>query len=177
MYRGVQFRSRLEAKWAAFFDQCGWRWSYEPFDLYGWIPDFLIGESRTLVEIKPYMTAEEFADTQQKIIAAGYRDKVVLLGLDPTWRVTVGEGLDPPTIGWLSIRRGGTRFTRDLHFGYSEGCGTLGLCPLACAWNDVITRARTRVELFHDNHQQPADALLWQLWAQATNEVQWRGPR
>ncbi|MEA2669684.1 MAG: hypothetical protein QOJ33_2618, partial [Chloroflexota bacterium] len=25
-YDGVNFRSRLEAKWAAFFDLLGWRW-------------------------------------------------------------------------------------------------------------------------------------------------------
>jgi hypothetical protein len=39
-YGGVQFRSRLEARWAAFFDLAGWRWQYEPIDLAGWIPDF-----------------------------------------------------------------------------------------------------------------------------------------
>lgn len=40
MYAGVQFRSRLEARWAAFFDLVGWKWEYEPFDLEGYIPDF-----------------------------------------------------------------------------------------------------------------------------------------
>lgn len=64
MYNGVQFRSRLEARWAAFFDLCGWRWEYEPFDLNGWIPDFIVNPSvsepewlRThpwLVEVKPW---------------------------------------------------------------------------------------------------------------------------
>jgi hypothetical protein len=29
-YAGARFRSRLEARWAAFFDLCGWRWEYEP---------------------------------------------------------------------------------------------------------------------------------------------------
>ncbi len=52
LYRGVQFRSRLEAKWAAFFDAMGWPWQYEPFDLAGWIPDFLIGR-HIVAEIKP----------------------------------------------------------------------------------------------------------------------------
>lgn len=41
-YAGVNFRSRLEARWAAFFDLAGWKWEYEPaspeFDF--WIPDF-----------------------------------------------------------------------------------------------------------------------------------------
>lgn len=53
-YKGVNFRSRLEATWAAFFDLCGWEWEYEPFDLDGWTPDFLIkGDAPTLVEVKP----------------------------------------------------------------------------------------------------------------------------
>lgn len=41
-YKGIQFRSRLEARWASFFDLCRWYWKYEPFDLPGWIPDFAI---------------------------------------------------------------------------------------------------------------------------------------
>lgn len=54
-YGGVNFRSRLEARWAAFFDLLGWRWLYEATDLEGWIPDFtLLGtHSTTLVEVKP----------------------------------------------------------------------------------------------------------------------------
>jgi hypothetical protein len=41
-YAGTIFRSRLEARWAAFFDVFGWSWVYEPFDLEGWLPDFLL---------------------------------------------------------------------------------------------------------------------------------------
>jgi hypothetical protein len=53
-YAGVNFRSRLEARWAAFFDLCGWKWDYEPFDLEGWAPDFMLkGKIKALVEVKP----------------------------------------------------------------------------------------------------------------------------
>lgn len=53
-YAGVNFRSRLEARWAAFFDLCGWDWDYEPFDLAGWAPDFMLkGKVKALVEVKP----------------------------------------------------------------------------------------------------------------------------
>ena len=53
-YNHVQFRSRLEARWAAFFDLCGWEWDYEPFDLDGWAPDFMLkGKTMALVEVKP----------------------------------------------------------------------------------------------------------------------------
>ncbi len=40
VYKRVKFRSRLEARWAAFFDLAGLNWKYEPIDLEGWIPDF-----------------------------------------------------------------------------------------------------------------------------------------
>lgn len=56
-YAGVQFRSRLEARWAAFFDLCKWQWEYEPFDLSGWAPDFSIKKKdggRVLIEVKPF---------------------------------------------------------------------------------------------------------------------------
>lgn len=46
-YKGYKFRSRLEARWAVFFDACGVKWEYEPegFDLGNgvyYLPDFLL---------------------------------------------------------------------------------------------------------------------------------------
>jgi hypothetical protein len=54
-YKDVQFRSRLEARWAAFFDLAGWRWEYEPTDHNGWTPDFALIGKRDIVkaEVKP----------------------------------------------------------------------------------------------------------------------------
>lgn len=40
--KGIQFRSRLEARWAYIFDSMGWIWEYEPIDLNGYIPDFIV---------------------------------------------------------------------------------------------------------------------------------------
>jgi hypothetical protein len=51
-YSGVTFRSRLEARWAQFFDVIGVNWQYEPMRIEGWIPDFLI-DGRWLAEVKP----------------------------------------------------------------------------------------------------------------------------
>ena len=42
MYDGVRYRSRLEARWAAFFNRSGTPFEYEPFDLKGYIPDFVL---------------------------------------------------------------------------------------------------------------------------------------
>ena len=55
LYAGCMFRSRLEAKWAAFFDILGWEWFYEPSDLNYHIPDFKLAfPSETLgASVKP----------------------------------------------------------------------------------------------------------------------------
>lgn len=60
-YKGYRFRSRLEARWAVFFDALGIEWEYEPegFELDDgtrYLPDFLLhrvwcGES-VFVEVK-----------------------------------------------------------------------------------------------------------------------------
>lgn len=71
-YNHVLFRSRLEARWAAFFDIVGWKWDYEPLDLCGWTPDFLIrGKVPALVEVKPVHFAgfEQVAMNQAKVAA------------------------------------------------------------------------------------------------------------
>lgn len=57
-YKGYRFRSRLEARWAVFFDNMGLRWRYEVegFDLgeRGWyLPDFYLPDWGCFVEIKP----------------------------------------------------------------------------------------------------------------------------
>lgn len=57
-YKGYRFRSRLEARWAVFFDALGLEWEYEPegFDLgeAGWyLPDFYLPQLDAWIEIKP----------------------------------------------------------------------------------------------------------------------------
>lgn len=60
-YKGYRFRSRLEARWAVFFDALGTKWDYEPegFDLgeAGWyLPDFWLPTLELWVEVKPIVT-------------------------------------------------------------------------------------------------------------------------
>lgn len=57
VYNGYKFRSRLEARWAVFFDAAGIRYEYEPegFEHNGvcYLPDFYLPDSKTYVEVKP----------------------------------------------------------------------------------------------------------------------------
>lgn len=57
MYKGVTFKSRLEARWAVFFDYLGivWFYEFEGFQLLsGWyVPDFWLPDLNCWIEIKP----------------------------------------------------------------------------------------------------------------------------
>jgi hypothetical protein len=89
-YNGVQYRSRLEARWAAFFNLAGWKHEYEPIDLPGWSPDFRVewacGHSECektegkrdgchvlLAEVKPYYSISEFNSHPCLDYPYGYR--------------------------------------------------------------------------------------------------------
>lgn len=64
-YAGCRFRSRLEARWAVFFDTLGIEWQYEPQgytvgpDGVAYLPDFWLPFLKVWVEVKGALTAEE----------------------------------------------------------------------------------------------------------------------
>lgn len=93
-YRGYRFRSRLEARWAVFFDAIGANWEYEPegFDLGDglyYLPDFVLhdmkvdtrtggsGDQDVYVEVKGKMTEKDaekikrFAEDEHPIYVVG----------------------------------------------------------------------------------------------------------
>ncbi len=109
-YKGVLFDSRTEARWAAFLDRLGVDWSYHPFDLDGWFPDFLLTfpavqysngdgetavttEQKFLVEVKPIT---EFDWTTAEKMLAAHQGAMILLGSEPA----ADEDGDNLRIGW-----------------------------------------------------------------------------
>jgi hypothetical protein len=58
-YGGWRFRSRLEARWAVFFDRIGVAYHYEPegFEIAGikYLPDFYLPQWDSWIEVKPYL--------------------------------------------------------------------------------------------------------------------------
>lgn len=86
VYKGIRFRSRLEARWAALFDAMSWPWTYEPFDLDGWVPDFeaTIDGVVRLVEVKPARSLDELREhvTAGRQLAAA-PDGTLALGARP----------------------------------------------------------------------------------------------
>lgn len=90
-YNGYHFRSRLEARWAVFFDALGLSWEYEPegFDLgdgVRYLPDFWLPSHGVWVEVKAGQLSED------------ERNKVVMLLLHSRRPVFVTRGL-PDKVG------------------------------------------------------------------------------
>ena len=101
-YRAGRFRSRLEARWATFFDLVGWSWVYEPLDCEGYIPDFLIEGSRPFfVEVGPCITAADYDDKAAKPDAAVRElgHDILIVGASPAPLLPLASG--SLAAGWL----------------------------------------------------------------------------
>jgi hypothetical protein len=100
-YKGYKFRSRLEARWAVFFDKMGIEFQYEPegFKLKsGWyLPDFWLPQVNMWAEVKPnefnkreYFLAYDLSESTDRPI-------LMLVGepdFKPYKSVTVKSGID-----------------------------------------------------------------------------------
>jgi hypothetical protein len=76
-YKGYRFRSRLEARWAVFFDSCGIKWVYEPEGFLlnngeSYLPDFYLPGENIYAEVKAdsgdFRKAKLFCETTQNHI-------------------------------------------------------------------------------------------------------------
>jgi hypothetical protein len=182
VYDSMRFRSRLEAKWARFFDLCGWKWSYEPYDFAGWIPDFAIGdELQTLVEVKSIMRLNQMPLADMMKIERAVRDghTVLVLGADPTcW---LGGSIQNmcPCVGarfWGCDESWNEFMFEDIHFGFPLCAnGKPGLSSIEQSWiNAVWTHDDTEPgQVWGDNGRMDANTTLVMYWRKACNETQW----
>lgn len=74
-YDGTLFRSRLEARWAYFFDLIKLAWDYEPegfaLPAGNYCPDFFLPEWKLFVELKPTQEAvDAIAEKLQQLASA-----------------------------------------------------------------------------------------------------------
>ena len=180
-HRGIEYRSRLEARWAAFFHNIGWEHTYEPFDGHGYIPDFLIhGKRPLLVEVKPAVTAGEYDAPMDKIEAglADFTHDVLIVGATPfpsmisnSWAPAAGllgewYGFGEPDLPVNHARtyaRGEWILCRNCHsvavrHEYQSFMGR----PCGCYDGDHYCG-------------EPPMGYLHKAWADACNDMKWRG--
>ena len=170
------YRSRLEARWAAFFDRLGWKYEYEPFDLPGWSPDFMLfGKHPILVEVKPVVSFPDSAAV--KILEALSQapdiecSELLIVGAS----LLTSEYADNPQIGWTVEANldesGEVVYGGPAVLGlWCDGKGKYGYCSADQSFRDRISGG-------YDGgcwgaYGEPDIQLLQRYWSEAANEVQ-----
>lgn len=160
-YAGCRFRSRLEARWAVFFDRLGIRWEYEPqgFAGPGWryLPDFYLPQINggLWFEVKPDNPAITENPAWIKLVEGTKKELIVAYGMwrpghDIVWGSIRIDGwmesyqpdlcYEGETVGWDH----GRAFTKCF------GCDTVGI-----AWQGRLERVECTC--------QPTDKILQAL--------------
>jgi hypothetical protein len=191
-HKGRQFRSRLEARWATFFDLLGWTYEYEPFDLDGWIPDFALtgGHDLVLVEIKPVVVFP--TDSARKIAKAKPDHEVLLVGCAIEPPCLNDESSPCPSLiqfGWLRPRPGddmagvwsgadiGPDWWDVASFGYfhEDEWPCIGFSAVE---GDYFNRVGGSIgtHKYYACNGINASKFVKQKWAEAGNRVQWMAP-
>lgn len=162
VYRGRRYRSRLVARWAAYFDLLGFNHEYEPCDFGHWSPDFALWVRRpnfpVFVEVKPI--DDWHRETARKMSDAcpmGTSD-ILLLGKQPTF----SDGWE--MFGWLG--QPGQYETN-----WTEGLMTvdaLGRFDVQPNGNDFCQET-----LLRETITQVSPCNTNYLWVEAGNLVQW----
>lgn len=153
VYNGYYFRSRLEARWAVFFDAMNIRYIYEPEgykvelspnEIYRYLPDFFLPEYELFAEVKGAdhrgQIPKEDAEKMSWMIDYGgpCRNGIILLGNIP----------DPDgaaSIWWAIWRWMG----KGLEYGY-----VLGDEPAGHSWDlDSVETLMSAPYYFNDDYQ------------------------
>ena len=95
IFEGIEYRSRLEARWAVFFKRLNFKFEHEPFTVENngltWTPDFIVYEGFAnpfrkppLVEIKPVRPNEDYIKHLQDIRNPDESDILICVGDNPS---------------------------------------------------------------------------------------------
>jgi hypothetical protein len=134
-YNGCKFRSRLEARWAVFFDTLGIQWEYEKegYDLGDgilYLPDFWLPEQQIWFEVKgKFPTFEEY---QKSSLLCQHSEKYVCLaieGMKLPVRCSQEEALDGRWTRLHLYHPDAKEFLLDIPYPY----------PIPCAWCECPT--------------------------------------
>ena len=140
-YNGYRFRSRLEARWAVFFDAAKIRYEYEPegyeSDGCRYLPDFYLPDFDIYAEVKADRpnVAEDIRKCMNMIKWGGEIKVIVFLGDIPSQDVVNGGYPHFPTLFYRSDRgvESGWAFFEDTYDDNDKYDGTIisfpsGLC-------------------------------------------------
>lgn len=166
-YRNVMFRSRLEARWARFFDAVRWPWIYEPIDLNNYVPDFILQfEAPLLLEVKPALDPNFMRPAEDKIDRSGWHAEAVVVGAD-IWELHRAAPL-LGRIGELS-EVPGERTWGEARMFYCLDCKSVSIYSDDGSW-----RCRKCLADRGRHHWSGVPHDLAEFWIRAANDVQWK---
>lgn len=131
LYKGVRFRSRLEARWAVFFDSLGLRWLYEPkTDAVGYMPDFDLDAGYAEVKSPAWLDqslAGQDADIDRWLSFARVvsRPLFVFFGGPGEWT----NGVPDDTSGLTQVMRFTLAGAQSCTWAECDRCGTISIAP------------------------------------------------
>ncbi len=172
-YKGRLYRSRLEARWAAFFDLAEWKTEYEPLDLDGWSPDFLIDEYvQILVEVKPQSSYFQEDSFYFDYVSAGICKAVLLLTNEilPYHGLLAGQEEELHTIGKIIVQEAGLMESPAVVGVFWGNSYRVGLCVESEHWQDLITGQQGECFVV-DNGDVPF------MWQEAANRTMFLKPQ
>jgi hypothetical protein len=191
-YAACQFRSRLEAKWAAFFDLCGWKWQYEPVDLNGYIPDFVLefDDSHNLgrpwliaCEIKPAFSIDQMEQAMRKLDDAGWPGEALVLGATLRMPNEYRAGFNHQVFGslrdfnWPRVGKDKAPAQVWTEAGMFN-CNSNGSAREHIGFhsNQISHHCRVCGYQFGGWAGIPATDSIEKMWREAGNRVQWKAP-
>tara|TARA_Y100000389_G_scaffold132838_1_gene130299 strand:+ start:1979 stop:2830 length:852 start_codon:yes stop_codon:yes gene_type:complete len=183
--RGIQFRSRIEAQWAYIFEKLEWNWEYEPLDLNGYIPDFIIkfDDEEILIEIKGdtnIWKEEVYKPHIDKILQSGWKGQFGILG--SVYKITNDfHSIERINIGKLYqnkwklygennhiLENNDIKFD-DLIIVFSNTVNKYYIDGLK--WKEILEcPLYERKDTFNDIRE-----YFQKIWVEAKNKVQWKG--
>ena len=86
VYKGYRFRSRLEARWAVFFDALGIEWEYEPEGYLldngeRYLPDFYLPNDNLYIEVKGVHPNDQYIKMLEKFGDDSGKAVLLVVGL------------------------------------------------------------------------------------------------
>lgn len=176
IYNSQRFRSLVEARWASFFDELAWPWEYEPFELDGYIPDFVLKFPKPiLVEVKADLDLESLSIHASKIAASGWKRECLIVGATTFCSSDSSLGDEGACIGLLGHADP-----------YENECGldNAVLCRCTSGKTDTFSINQALMDYscrLHglDDHWKSLEIIPPEegtaIWRTASNRVQWRG--
>lgn len=114
IYKGLKFKTPLEARWAAFFDLAGWDWHVNPVNVGDWSPDFWVSfpcshsecsEHTLLVAVLPFDKVDDFM--QHPCLKHAYQVDEDPKGIHKLVDAGAAFGTNPEATFWVSSHGSG----------------------------------------------------------------------